>query len=338
MINKITKFIFYTDYGRLILIILLVIAFGTIGTVVSNEIDNPFDALWWSVVTITTVGYGDISPETTGGRIIAIVVMLLGIGVIGMLTGIIASAFVDLKFKEKEGKRKLKRLKDHIILCGWNFSAKEIIKEIHAENRDKEIVIIAKLDEKPIEEKNTHFISGRASNIEKLNMAVLDEANTAIIVSDESVPVDARDSKGILTALTIKSENSDIYICIELLGPNNIEHCKRANVDEYIISGEMTSKLLSQAALDHGITRVISELTSTQFGNTLYKVPCSDNYAGLPFSELLNTYKKQYDAIILAVMRGNEFFTNPKDDFQTLKGDELILISEERPICDKPFD
>lgn len=53
------------------------------------------DALWWSFVTATTVGYGDISPATTGGRLIAMILMLVGIGTIGLLTGTIATYFLN---------------------------------------------------------------------------------------------------------------------------------------------------------------------------------------------------------------------------------------------------
>lgn len=53
------------------------------------------DALWWSIVTCTTVGYGDISPSTTIGRIVAIVLMIFGIGLIGMLTGAITTYFTS---------------------------------------------------------------------------------------------------------------------------------------------------------------------------------------------------------------------------------------------------
>ncbi|MCT8138313.1 potassium channel family protein [Anaerobacillus sp. CMMVII] len=52
------------------------------------------DALWWSIVTSTTVGYGDISPQTIGGRIIAVLLMIFGIGLIGMITGSIATYFI----------------------------------------------------------------------------------------------------------------------------------------------------------------------------------------------------------------------------------------------------
>lgn len=58
-------------------------------------------ALWWSVVTITTVGYGDIAPITTGGRILAGLMMIAGIGFLGMLTGTIATYFVDQVIKKK---------------------------------------------------------------------------------------------------------------------------------------------------------------------------------------------------------------------------------------------
>ena len=53
------------------------------------------DALWWSIVTCTTVGYGDISPSTTVGRVVAVILMLFGIGLIGMLTGAITTFFTQ---------------------------------------------------------------------------------------------------------------------------------------------------------------------------------------------------------------------------------------------------
>jgi voltage-gated potassium channel len=53
------------------------------------------DALWWSIVTATTVGYGDVSPSTTEGRVIAVFLMLVGIGVIGVFTATVASYFLE---------------------------------------------------------------------------------------------------------------------------------------------------------------------------------------------------------------------------------------------------
>jgi voltage-gated potassium channel len=58
---------------------------------INKAVDSPFDALWWGVVTLTTVGYGDVTPVTTEGRIAAMVLMLLGIGLFGGITATITS-------------------------------------------------------------------------------------------------------------------------------------------------------------------------------------------------------------------------------------------------------
>ncbi len=61
-----------------------------------------YDALWWSIVTCTTVGYGDISPSTATGRIVAVILMLFGIGFIGMLTSTITTYFTKETYKDEE--------------------------------------------------------------------------------------------------------------------------------------------------------------------------------------------------------------------------------------------
>lgn len=61
----------------------------------NKAITSPSDALWWAIVTATTVGYGDVSPVTSEGRILAVILMLTGIGVIGIFTGTLASMFVE---------------------------------------------------------------------------------------------------------------------------------------------------------------------------------------------------------------------------------------------------
>lgn len=60
------------------------------------------DALWWSIVTCTTVGYGDVSPSTTAGRFIAVILMFFGIGLLGMLTGTITTYFTSLRKEPKK--------------------------------------------------------------------------------------------------------------------------------------------------------------------------------------------------------------------------------------------
>lgn len=69
---------------------------------VTSTIKSLFDAIWWSVSTVTTVGYGDKVPVTPEGRIVAIVLMLGGIGLFGVLTGLFARMLVQAEFKREE--------------------------------------------------------------------------------------------------------------------------------------------------------------------------------------------------------------------------------------------
>lgn len=78
---------------------IIVLMGGLLVTYLEPSINNLEDGIWWAVVTVTTVGYGDISPETTFGRIIAMILMLVGIGTLGMVTGSIATYFVSEKEK-----------------------------------------------------------------------------------------------------------------------------------------------------------------------------------------------------------------------------------------------
>lgn len=83
----------------------------------NSKINTFFDSFWYTLVTITTVGYGDIAPESVQGRIAGIFLLLFGVAVFGALSGKIAFLLFDYQMKLDRGLIKLKNMKNHFIIC-----------------------------------------------------------------------------------------------------------------------------------------------------------------------------------------------------------------------------
>lgn len=91
-----------------------------------SNIDSIWDGIWWSVVTIGTVGYGDKYPVSSAGRVIGMLLIFCGIGLMSVFTATIASIFVERRMKEGRGLDTIKD-KDHGVICGWNQHTDEVL-------------------------------------------------------------------------------------------------------------------------------------------------------------------------------------------------------------------
>ncbi len=303
---------------RLVLIILLVVIVG--GGMVflaehktnGGQYDKFFDAFYWGFVTITTVGYGDKFPTTVPGRIFAIILMLTGVVIISLLSGTIASIYVDRKIQEGKGLQEL-ALKNHMLVCGWNRNTEGVLEHFLAMQKGgkRTVVLINDMAPEGFQELKARFsslelrfVKGDFTNEKVLRRGSANLAQSAILVPDLSggKSVEDADQRTILAALALKSLNPDMVICAEVINPDNQQHLLRANVDDILVSGEFSGFLLSHGTAEKGIPRIVRQILNGTEGRGLRQLSVPSAFIGKTFFELSEFLLKGGKGIAVGIL------------------------------------
>ena len=278
-----------------------------------SEGNNPF---WWAIVTMTTVGYGDFSPETPEGRMFAVFIMFAGITLVSLLTASISSIFVAQKIREGKGLEKL-NLSDHFILCGWNSNANKIINSIQLLNHNQrkiDLVLINDLSEEEITQLKTrfskikiHFVSGDFAQEETLHRASIATSDTVIIIPNNlNNDQNSHDEKTIFATLTIKSIDASIRVVAYLLDRENLTHIKRAEDDEVVVSDDLSLNILASHVIDPGVPQLSNQLINTSSDSRFIRKLIPQNFVGKKYGELFNHYRDKNGALLVGLYYEDE--------------------------------
>jgi len=271
------------------------------------------DTFWWAIVTITTVGYGDVVPHSIWGRIIGLIIMLSGVVLISLFTATIASIFVERKIKEGEG-LDLSKEKDHIVICGWNENTERAIQGIvlHDKPGSHPIVLVNELEKDDVDslqyrfkERDIHFVKGNFVMEDVLAKANIFKAQAAIIMADTSNDhtLSKADERIIFGAMTIKSMAPKVRVCAELINPENREYLMRAKVDEIVIRGESHGSLLASAAMAPGFLNMVNALIQNKDENKVWGSGIPAKFVGRPYGELSLYFKEKCQGLLIGILR-----------------------------------
>ncbi|HWC31753.1 MAG TPA: NAD-binding protein [Actinomycetota bacterium] len=274
-------------------------------------------------------------PETFVGMVLYYVVVIAGVGIIAMATGAIATKLIQWVTRKDAGMADA-RYRDHIVICGWSPEGEQILAELHNDETidKKPVVIAAHLEANPTDDDLTTFVRGSPSDAETLRRAGIQYAETAIILADSSDPnatADQRDAMTLLTALAVESANPNIHTCVEVIRSQNRPHFARAKVDEMIVSAELSGQLLATAAMNHGVTHVLSDLMTRGAGEEIYSVDAPRSLVGKTFSAAIEELKRAADALPIAIGNKDEYEINPPADRTIRDGERLLVIAPRDP-------
>ncbi|MEA1880996.1 MAG: potassium channel family protein [Candidatus Marinimicrobia bacterium] len=274
--------------------------------------DNPF---WWTIVTMTTVGYGDFSPETPGGRVFAVLIMFIGISLVSLLTASISSIFVAQKIREGKGLEKL-NLTDHIILCGWNPNGERVLNSIQqlSQGKKRNLVLINEMNEEDVtmlknrfQSIRVHFVSGDFTQEEILHRASVTDADTVIIIPNTTgSEVATYDEKTIFATLTIKSIDPAIRVVAYLLDRENLTHIKRADADEVVVGDDFSTHILAAHVMDPGVPQIASQLVKSNSSSRFKRVSIPSEFIGKTYNTLFDYFRKKNGSVLIGVYSEDE--------------------------------
>jgi voltage-gated potassium channel len=258
------------------------------------------DALWWGIVTFLTVGYGDLVPVTTPGRMIASVLMLSGVAGVGVITAKVSSIFLERALKDGRGAVDTKNLNEHFIICGWNEDMAELILHILDFNSDldsDDIVIIANVQQNQTDYlretarlENVQMILGDHYSEINLKKAAPDRARKILILADRTPGANGQlptptevDARTIMTAMTLSNLSRGTLVAAEILDPKMDHYLKLANVSEIIYSSEYSRLLLGNASSGTGIANIIFDLLNARSGTHITSAPIPEALHNQPY-------------------------------------------------------
>ncbi|QGQ46387.1 potassium channel family protein [Metabacillus sediminilitoris] len=237
---------------------------------------TPFEGLWWTMTTIATVGYGDVSPKTVPGKIFAMCLYIVGIGLMTIFIGKVFD-FLSIRKKLKEaGKLKIST-ENHIILINWTTKAAITLDELLKTFQNIQIVIIDEtLEKTPVIQEQVEFVNGNPANIDVLHQANLLKSKSVMVFSPDGLMTASQaDGLTLLIASTIegigKKHNHHIYTICEVANSKHIDAFVHANVEEFITANDTAAHLAARSILFNGSSEIIRQLTSHS-GFDLYAI------------------------------------------------------------------
>jgi voltage-gated potassium channel len=306
------------------LVVVLTIAALVVWFVDTERTLGDFGAsLHWSVTTV--FGQGDASYVSTPvGWAVGWLLGIFGVAIVATITGALVGFVIDFLLKEGQGMG-ASGYKDHIVICGWNSTARDLVTELSTDDYTAQLVLLADMERSPAPN-DVYFVRGIPTNESDLKRAGIDCAQTAIVCPADGS--NEADMSSILTVLAIEAIAPKVRTVVEVNNPDHVSHFRRADVDEVMVTSKLAAHLLARSAMYPGLSELVTDLVSGGEGSELYRVELPADVVGFSIDDVSAMLRKEHCATLLAVNRDGHTFSNLATDFKFELGDDLIVVAE----------
>lgn len=305
----------------------------------SEQVSNLFDAVYWAIVTVSSVGYGDIAPQTTGGRLVAMALILTGLGVLSFVISIIVSAFSDKMqdLRENRTYAELKRYESFVIICGFGRVGRHIAMQL--EKHQQHFVVIDSKEVNALKARRLGYlvIHADASKNEVLINAGIKNRATAVLCTTGD------DVVNVYITLTSRYLNPNIRIISRANNQDNVKKLYQAGADNVIqpfeIAAMAVAEYIGQPVAFEAILGIIRE--EKQFIMETLCVHSGSVIEGMKISEVDCQRRKLMLVGVISAnpvhrkhrnsykLKNEHFYFNPEPYFELQAGDLLVVLGRE---------
>ncbi len=297
------------------------------------------DSIWWAMVTMTTVGYGDFYAESFAGRfLISYPCMLIGIGIIGYLVGVVAENIIEHGAKKRKGLLEI-TMKDHLIICNYPGSQKiiRLLDEIKrsVQYKDSPIILVTEaIEELPAEfaELKLRFVKGDPVREDILLKANIKECLGVFILAEDPNNADS-DNKtfaiGTQIEMIEREINHPIKVVVEMVSMQNLRMMQRSKVDGIVTADGIMDAMIAQEFLYPGIHDIFQELLSNAQGSQFYILETKG--FGKTWQEIQRKVIDYSGNIqVIGIERKDKKYLNPDKNMRVEKDDKIIVLAVNR--------
>ncbi|MED1556689.1 potassium channel protein [Bacillus paramycoides] len=297
-----------------------VVILGTLGFMTIEEI-SLFQAFWMTMITVLTVGYGDAVPVTQAGKVFALLIIPVGVGIVTYAIGVVAAMIIEGNLfhavRRKKMDKQIAQLENHIIVCGCGRVGLQVVHEL----QEKKIpFVVVDKDGSTFEQEKLLYVHGDATEDHVLHNAGISKAAGLVAIV-------ANDAENVFITLTARGLNDAIKIVARAEKSETEEKLRRAGANKVInpssMAGIHIAKGIANPLTVHYIDTV---LYGVEQSFVIEEIQVGKDSILANKSLLESNVRNQFDVTILAILRNGEIIHNPTGQEKLQEHDMIIVF------------
>ncbi len=318
---------FFNKRKRIVVYFILLLTIGSAGFYfIGGEKWSLIDSLYMTVITLSTVGYGEVHKLDDLAKVWSILLIIFGVTGIGALLRTINEEFIQSKlFWNKKMIKNISKLKNHYIICGYGRMGAVIAREL--DDKNQKFLIIENNEQKVeiIRSKGMLCINGDATSDEILQNAQIDKAAGVAVVLDT-------DQENLFVTMTIKTTNPEIFLLSRCAKEYNESKLLRAGankvINPYKAGGHRMAEMLSKPQVEDSISVVSPKHADLNLTLDEISLKKCKEYDNVTIND--SKIRENYDVNIVGIIKDNgESIINPEPDTLLNTNDIILLIGDE---------